>query len=283
LTYSFIPQPHALHFAAAETLLELDNPLDASTMTTMRPSLLPGLLAACAANMHNNRPAERLAEVGTIFSKTAEGSHEQPQAAAVLANVGNRHWQGMEKVDAFTAKAMTLQVLESMGVALTGLTVKAPASATFHPGQSGQIVQGMTVLAEFGMVHPSTLKLFDLKVPAAALTVDIAAVHGLKLRDKPFTVSTYQPVARDLAFVLPEHILAQDVVKTILNATKPLAKAAEVFDVYQGKGIPEGKKSLAIALTLQADDRTLADADITDAMDKAIAAVAKYYGGELRA
>ena len=131
-------------------------------------------------------------------------------------------------------------------------------------------------------MHPNVAKQFDLKGRASAFVVDLQVVSKQKIKNRPFETSAYQAVERDLAFLLDEDVVAQQVVRTVQNATKPLAKAVEVFDIYVGKGVPEGKKSLALSVTLQAQDRTLEEKDIVEVMDAAVMAVQKHYGGELR-
>jgi phenylalanyl-tRNA synthetase beta chain len=279
VTYSFIRRDRARMFARGESLLELDNPLDADTMTTMRPDLLPGLLEAAAGNMAHSRPVARLLELGTVFTATGERVH----AAGVFVDDGARHWQGrLPSWDVFAAKAAALQVVEAAGVKLQSLQLQTPTANIFHPGRSGQLVLGKETIARFGEVHPKIVKAFDLKGRPAAFVVDLTALSNAKIRRGTFAASPYPPVMRDLAFVLDEQITAQDVVKTVAKAAGPLAKTVEVFDLYVGKGVPPGKKSLALALTLQADDRTLEDADITQVMDAAITEVKKRHKGELR-
>jgi phenylalanyl-tRNA synthetase beta chain len=279
VTYSFIKRAWARLFTK-EGLLELDNPLDADMMTTMRPSLLPGLLEAAASNSARSRPLPGLAEVGTVF--TAAGEHVH--AAGVLVDDGARHWQGDPKPpDVFSAKAAALQVLEAAGVKPRSLQLKTPAAEFFHPGRSGGLMLDKETVAQFGEIHPKIAKEFDLKGRPVAFVVNLSTLSGARIRRGVFEVSAYPPVMRDLAFVLDEAVTAQDVVKTVDKATRPLAKKVEVFDLYVGKGMPEGKKSLALALTLQADDRTLEEAEIIKVMDAAVAEVKKQHKGELRA
>ncbi|MDD9912889.1 MAG: phenylalanine--tRNA ligase subunit beta [Alphaproteobacteria bacterium] len=280
ITYSFINRTHAELFADdADALQDLDNPLDADMMATMRPSLLPGLLVASARNIARSEPISKLAEVGTVF--TAEG--EKLEAAGVCVCDDQRHWKGSASApDAYTAKAGALALLESFGLNIASLQVKTPAGPQFHPGRSGSLVLGKQVLARFGELHPNVAKQFDLKGRASAFVVDLQVVSKQKIKNRPFETSAYQAVERDLAFLLDEDVVAQQVVRTVQNATKPLAKAVEVFDIYVGKGVPEGKKSLALSVTLQAQDRTLEEKDIVEVMDAAVMAVQKHYGGELR-
>jgi phenylalanyl-tRNA synthetase beta chain len=278
ITYSFIKHEHAKHFANGQKTHVLDNPLDEDTMSTMRPSLLPGLLVATSANIAKGEATRLMGEVGTIF-----GDEEKSQAAGIITSDGARHWQGDAAApEAYAAKAAAQAVLANLGVNVENLQISTDTPAWFHPGRSGNLVLGKTVLATFGEVHPATQKLFGLKSRVMAFTVDLNAVGKQKTKQKAFTVSNYPAVQRDLAFVLDESITADQVVKTVRNATRPLVQSVDVFDVYQGKGVPEGKKSLAIALTLRADDRTLTEDDISPVMNSAVEAISKHYNGELR-
>ena len=280
ITYSFIKRAHAEAFTShADALLDLDNPMDTETMTTMRPSLLPGLLVATAANLARKEAVPCMAELGTVF--TAEG--EKAHAAGVMVTDQTRHWQGNAvEANVYAAKAAVEAALVSFGIKLDSLQMRTPASAWYHPGRSAQLILGKTVLAEFGELHPKIAKLFDLKQRVVMFSLDCTALSQQKVKQRAFNVSPYPAVERDLAFVLDADVAAGQVRKTIQNAMKPLVQDVQVFDMYVGEGIPEGKKSLAFSILLQSAERTLEEKDITPLMDAAIAAVDKHYNGELR-
>ena len=142
------------------------------------------------------------------------------------------------------------------------------------------------MLAAFGEVHPAVLKALDVKGPAVAFEIyfdNLPAVKAKKSAAKPHLVlSTLQPVARDFAFVVDADVEAAKVINAAHAADKALITEVTLFDVYEGKGVGEGKKSLAINVVLQPVDKTLTDAEIEAVADKVIAGVIKATGGELR-
>ncbi len=280
ITYSFIGSTQANRFSEGKTLYQLSNPLDEETMATMCPSLLPGLLDAVAKNMARSDKISRLAEIGKVFADEKESW----QAAGVLINSGTRHWQGdVKTMDVFDAKAASEKLLTTLGAPTKNLQCRANAANWYHPGRSGTLSLGKDILATFGELHPAILKMFSVETPLMAFEVNLQKLTKLKKRQKAFVMSPYQPVEKDLAFVLDEAVPAADVLATVRNTSKELIQSAYIFDVYQGKGIKTGKKSLALSMTLQAVDRTLTDEEIKQVMDEAINAVSKHHSGELRA
>lgn len=279
LTYSFIAADQAEQFGIGQDLVSLTNPLDEATMAVMRPSLLPGLLVAAGKNDARSLAVAKLAEVGRVFTQAGETLW----AAGLMRQEEERHWQGAAPApDVFVAKGMAEQILASAGVNLENVQTKAGGVETYHPGRCGQLTLGPKVLARFGEVHPAVLKAFDLPAGMVAFEVNIDAISGMQKKPKNFVVSTYQPVAKDLAFLLDADVAAGDVLQTVRKAVKDLATMVQIFDVYQGDKLPAGKKSLGITMTLQAMDRTLSDADIQGAMTAASQAVSKHYNGQLR-
>lgn len=163
--------------------------------------------------------------------------------------------------------------------------VKSGAASWYHPGRSGTLALGPKALAYFGELHPQVLAKFDLKGPASAFEITLDAIPESKAKSKAkplFAPSPYQAVERDFAFVVDAKIAAEDVVRAAKAAERALIESISVFDLYEGKGIPEGKKSLAITLRLQPKDKTLTDAEIEQIAQKIVAAVAKATGASLR-
>jgi phenylalanyl-tRNA synthetase beta chain len=163
--------------------------------------------------------------------------------------------------------------------------VKPGAGPWYHPGRSGTLALGPKVLAYFGELHPKIIAAFDLKGSAAAFEVFLDLIPEPKAKTKaraPFAPSPFQPVERDFAFLLDDTVSADEVVKAAKSAERALIERVDVFDLYEGKGIPEAKKSLAIAVRLQPRDRTLTDAEIDAIAQKIVAAVTKVTGGSLR-
>jgi phenylalanyl-tRNA synthetase beta chain len=286
VTWSFMARAKAERFGARQQAdLRLLNSIDA-TLDTMRPSILPNLIEAASRNEARGLSDPALFEVGPEY-KDATPAGQRTVASGVRHNMAvPRNWQGPTRtVDAFDAKADALAVLAAIG-APDNLSTQAGAPDWYHPGRSGAIKLGDRVMAYFGELHPEIVAAADLKGPVAAFEVFLDApplpkARPTKARPK-LVLSTFQPVERDFAFMVDADVEAEKLVRAARSADRALITAARVFDVYAGKGVPEGKKSLAIAVTLQPMERTLTDAEIEAVSDKIVAAVVKATGAQLR-
>lgn len=289
VTWSFLPEAEADHFADGNGgLWVLENPIS-EDMKAMRPSLIPGLLAAAKRNADRGAPGSRLFEIGRrYFRGDAGASDEKPTLGVVLAGEKMpRGWaQGKAQgFDAYDVKAEALALLEAAGAPVANLQVMGEAGAQFHPGQSATLRLGpKTVLARFGALHPATLKAFDIEGPVMAVELFLDAIPAKKATGfarAAYTPPALQPVTRDFAFLVPASLAAGDLVRAVRGADKAAITEARVFDVFAGQGVPEGKKSLAIEVTLQPGDKSFTDVEIKTVSDKVIAAAAKQ-GAELR-
>jgi phenylalanyl-tRNA synthetase beta chain len=283
--FSFIPRGHAALFGGGDEARQLENPISAD-LDAMRPSLMPSLLAAVARNQARGQAHAMLFEIGAQF----ESGMPQAQtdvAAGVRAGEPPRHWQkNATDSDAFTAKADALAVLEAAWGGPITAPVKAGAAPWYHPGRSGTIALGPKVLAYFGELHPRLVSAFDLKGPVAGFEIFLDAIPEPKARPtkaRPkLEASDLMTVMRDFAFVVDNTVTAESVIKAARAADRQLIEAVEIFDVYEGKGVPDGKKSLAISVALQPKERTLTEAEIDAVAQKIVNAVAKATGGILR-
>ncbi|MBS0241654.1 MAG: phenylalanine--tRNA ligase subunit beta [Proteobacteria bacterium] len=290
VTWSFIDQKEAGHFGGGTDALQLANPIS-SEMTTMRPGLLPGLLAAAHRN-HNRGFADlALFEVGQAYK--GDGEKDQLMIAAGLRTgasvlVGSgRDWQGAAPAaGVFDVKADAVALLAALGVDASKAQVTRDAPAWYHPGRSATLRLGpKTVLAHFGELHPATLKLMDVSGPAAAFEVFLDALPREKKKSRaraPLAASDLLPVTRDFAFLLDRKVAAGDVAKAAHGADKSLISAVKVFDVFEGASLGADKKSLAIEVTLTPTERTLTDDEIDTVAKKVIAEVKRTTGGEIR-
>ena len=291
VTWSFMDERHAALFMSANQLraqgLILANPIS-SDLGAMRPSILPNLISALQRNADRGRADLALFEVAPIYA--GDKPDEQISAAGgVRLSRPRRHWTHADRpADAFSAKADALAALEAAGAPVASLQTSADAPAWYHPGRSGVLRLGPTrPLAFFGEIHPRILKAMDVEGPVYAFEIALDMIPEAKARatkTRPaLNASELLPVRRDFAFVVDDAVAAETLLKAVRAAEKKLIADVGLFDVYQGKGVPEGKKSLAVEVTLQPRDKTLTDEEI-DAVGKAIiAAVAKATGGALRA
>jgi phenylalanyl-tRNA synthetase beta chain len=290
VTWSFLPRARAERFGGGQADLRLLNSIDA-TLDTMRPSILPNLIEAASRNEARGLSDPALFEVGPQY-KDATPTGQARVAAGLRHNMAvPRNWQGPARtVDVFDAKADALAVLAAIGAPVENMSTQGGqgtgAPDWYHPGRSGAIKLGDRVMAWFGELHPEIAGAAGLTGPVAAFEVFLDAPPPPKAKAtkaRPtLKLSAFQPVERDFAFLVDAGVEAEKLVRAARNSDKALITAARVFDVYAGKGVAEGKKSLAIAVTLQPVERTLTDAEIEAVCNKIVAAVAKATGAVLR-
>jgi phenylalanyl-tRNA synthetase beta chain len=297
-------------FGGGKPELALANPI-AADLSDMRPSLIPGLIAAAQKNADRGFPDAGLFEVGQIFRGDAPADQFTAaagvrRALAKPSGIG-RHWSSVEpskgnavtghrnaEVDAFDAKADALAVLIAAGAPVQALQVVPGGPDWFHPGRSRTIQIGpQNILGHFGELHPRVLAKLAAEGPLVAFEVILERIPEPKpktTRAKPvLDLSMLQPVRRDFAFEVERNINAADVVRAAQSVDRKLIVGVSVFDVYQAagnyeaQGIEPGKKSIAIAVTIQPRDKTMTDAEIEALAAKIVAEVGKRTGGVLRA
>ena len=286
VTWSFCDAPQAALFngGQSEPSVVLVNPIS-SDLGVMRPTILPNLVAALGRNADRGRANLALFEVGPAYAGDAPGDQATLAVGAQLANPP-RHWQGASQADVFTAKADAMAVLAAAGAPVANLMVRSGAPDWYHPGRSGVLSLGpKNVLAQFGELHPRVLKELDVDGPVFAFEVfldNIPEGKSKATKAKPaLDASAYQPVRRDFAFVVDAAMPAEDLLKAVRGAEKKLISAVSLFDVYEGPNVGDGRKSLAVEVTLQPKDRTLTDDEI-DAVAARIVAQAEKAGATLR-
>ncbi len=288
VTFSFLRRDHAALFGANNPALELANPISAD-LDMMRPSVLPNLVLAAKRNADRGFPDLGLFEVGPQFADDTPTGQALVAAGVRAGAYGPRHWGTPARpADAIDAKGDAMALLSALGLSIENAQVVAEAPAWYHPGRSGTIRLGpKTVLAYFGEIHPRILDALDVRGPVVGFEVFLDALPAPKAKGSkarpPLKLSPFQPVERDFAFIVDAAVPADKIVRAAKSADKALVTDVTVFDVYQGKGVPEGKKSLAIAVRLQPTTRTLTDAEIEQIGQKIVAAVVKATGAALRA
>jgi phenylalanyl-tRNA synthetase beta chain len=292
VTYSFIPQAHAEAFGGGGKALVLENPI-ASDMSTMRPSLLPGLIAAAGRNARRGRGDVALFEVSGIYEgDTPQGQRRVAggirRGTAIMTGEG-RDWRGTAaSISVYDAKADAIAALEAAGAPVANLQVGTDAPSWYHPGRSGTLKLGPKVLGHFGEMHPLTLETLDVKGPLAGFEVWLDALPDAKAKPTKarakLDLSAFLPVKRDFAFVVDAGTQAALIIRAAKGADKKLVSDVTVFDVFTGGQLAaEGRKSVAIEVTLQPADATLTDEQLDAASKAVIAAVEKATGGRLRA
>jgi phenylalanyl-tRNA synthetase beta chain len=290
VTWSFISHGEAVRFGGGQESLQLANAI-ASDMTDMRPSLLPGLLAAARRNANRGIADLALFEVGQVFlSDAPEGQHTYAtgiRTGSAKLNGAGRHWSGKaESVGMFDAKADLGAVLDALGYDIDKMQVLAEPAAWSHPGRGGRVALGPKTIAWFGELHPAWAAELDIEGPVSAFELDLDALP--EPRKKPtkakpaLAISSLMPLSRDFAFVVDKAVTAGAIIKAARGADKALIADVTVFDVFEGTHVGEGKKSVAIEVTLQPTDKTLTDEEIEKVSGAIVAAVVKQSGGVLR-
>jgi phenylalanyl-tRNA synthetase beta chain len=292
VTWSFVSKQEAELFGGGKPQLSLANPI-AAELSDMRPSLLPGLIMAAQRNADRGHADIALFEVGQIF--TGDKPEDQLTAASGLRRAlakssgSGRHWSSKtEPVDAFDAKADVFAVLAAAGSPMQALQVVPGGPPWFHPGRSGTVQIGpQNILGYFGELHPRGIAGLNAEGPLVAFEVILEKIPEPKPRatraKSLLELSPFQPVERDFAFVVDTAVKAADIIRAAQNVDKKLITDVVVFDVYEGKGIETGKKSIAIAVTIQPREKTMTDAEIETLSGKIVAEVTKRTGGVLRA
>ena len=281
INWSFISEKEAACVGGGDWTLA--NPIS-EDLKVMRPSLLPGLLSATRRNMDRGAASVRLFELGRRYF----ADKERATVGFVLAGEKTpRSWQTgkAQPFSAFDAKAEVIALLAAAGAPVANLQSFGEASAAYHPGQSGTLRLGpKTVLAEFGVLHPSLAKQFSLTgaVVAGEIFLDaIPAKRASGFMRAPYAPPALQAVKRDFAFVIDEAVEADALVRAVRGADKKAIVEARLFDLFVGPGVDEGKKSMAVEITLQPGEKSFSQEDL-DAISAGVVKAAEKLGGVLR-
>ncbi|MBV8778033.1 MAG: phenylalanine--tRNA ligase subunit beta, partial [Alphaproteobacteria bacterium] len=285
VTYSFIAAAAAQPFGGGQPALRLVNPISAE-LDQMRPSALPNLVDAARRNADRGFPDMALFELGPIYRDDTPDGQVDVAAGLRAGRLAPRDWRSRPaEPDLYVAKEDALAALSAAGAPADNLQVSGEPPPWFHPGRAGVLRLGPTVVGHFGELHPEILGAYDLRGPVAAFEVFVTAVPAPRSRRAPrppLKLSVFQPVERDFAFVVDRNLPAETLLRAARGIDRKLVSAIHLFDVYEGKGLPDGKKSLAIAVTLQPEGTTLTDAEIEAFSTRLVIAVEKATGGTLR-
>lgn len=286
VTWSFMPGADVDLFGGVTDNMRLANPISAD-LDVMRPTILPNLLAAAKRNADRGYPDIGLFEVGPAYRDDTPTGQDAVAAGIRHGHSGPRHWRDTPSaIGVFDAKADAYATLAAIGAPVDNLQISADAPAWYHPGRSGTLRLGKTVLAYFGEIHPKILRRLGDRGPAAGFEVFLDHVpqpkqKGSKARPS-LKASAFQPVNRDFAFVVDRTVSADQILRSARTADRNLITDAGVFDIYEGEALGADKKSVAIWLTLQPTEQTLTDEEIDAVAAKVIANVEKQTGGTLR-
>lgn len=288
VTWSFMPKELAGAFGSNDNAaLTLTNPIS-SELDQMRPSILPNLIEAAGRNATRGFSDVALCEVGPIFRSQKPDGQDYMAAGIRAGDKVSRNWASdnpQRSVDAYDAKADALAVLEACGAPADNARISRDAPEYYHPGRSGVLRLGKNIIAQFGQIHPAILEEMGIKQDIVGFEVFLENIPQPRKKGTAkalLKLSALQPVTKDFAFIVKDDVSAEDVIRAAKAADKKLITGAEIFDVYAGKGIEDGHKSLALCVTLQPVDATLTDEQIDGVMASVIDAVANKCGGVLR-
>jgi phenylalanyl-tRNA synthetase beta chain len=284
VTFSFISAREAELFGGAKPQLRLANPISAD-LDAMRPSLLPGLVSAARRNADRGFPDVAVFELGPLYRDDTPEGQALVAAGLRAGRTGQKHWrQAPREIDLYDVKTDALAALAAMGAPVENVQAAADPPAWYHPGRAGTLRLGPKALGAFGELHPAVLEALDARPPIAGFEIFLDAVPEPRAaRAKPpLHLSVFQPIERDFAFVVDRELPAETLLRAARGVDRKLVTEIRLFDVYEGTGLPEGKKSLAITVVLQPQERTLTDAKIEGFSQRLIAQVEKATGGRLR-
>ena len=285
VTWSFADSDIAKFFRNGKEPILLQNPI-VKELDEMRPSILPNLLTAVKNNIAKGYANVALFEVGPAFFGRNPNEQIMSASGVRAGNTAKKDWTGSARAyDVFDAKADALAAIAAAKGPFENPQITTDAPSYYHPGRSGAIRLGKNVLAYFGEIHPSILKMLDIKERVVAFEVNLNNIplprKSVKARKK-LELSAFQPIDKDLAFVVDKNVNAINIIAAAKNADRNHITDVRVFDLYEGDNLPQGKKSVAISLTFQPIEQTFTDKDIENLMNKVIVEVGKKTGGELR-
>ena len=276
VNYAFVDSAWEEDFAGNTNPIRLQNPI-ASQMSVMRSTLIGGLVATLQSNLNRKQSRVRLFETARVFHKAEDGTFRQPEKIAFLAygTANAEQWgEVARRVDFYDIKGDIERLLPNHA------TFQASQHPALHPGRTADILMNGKSVGLIGELHPKWVQKYDLTHAPIVAELDFEAV--VNCRKHAYTpVSKFQPVRRDLAFVVPEEITADTLLNALKSVESKLVQTIEIFDVYRGVGLPENSKSIAVKVILQSFDKTLQDED-TDSVNAALIAAAEKIGAKLR-
>lgn len=286
MTWSFMRRDHAVQFGGGDECMIVDNPIS-SELDCMRPSILPNLMQAAQRNMDRGQASFALFEVGPVYENDTDSGQHLVATGLRAGMSGERHWsRAQAPVDVFDAKRDAIAALEAVGAPVANLQVFAEAPSWYHPGRSGTLRLGpKNILASFGELHPGVMKTMDIDGPLAGFEIMLDSIPAPKKKSATkgaLELSNLQSVERDFAFLIDRDTPVSELLRAARGADKTHIADVTVFDVYEGKGVPDGQRSVAISAVFEPQTETFSDKDIDALVTKVCAAAEKAVGAILR-
>lgn len=282
INYSFISRQAIETMGIKEKTIEILNPINEDFMV-MRPTLMYSLLANIRDNFNRNQDDLKFYEVSKVFLPAEELAKEEYRVAIAISGKKMRSlWNSKpESYDFYSIKGFVELFLEKIGVSKYSLV--RTENSNFHPGRAADIYIGRELIGTFGEIHPDLAEKMDIKrdrAYIAELNLNLISKYA-KNKIKYEKIIKYPEVTRDLAILLEESILVGDMVGEIKKISTFIEKV-NIFDVYQGVNIEEGKKSVAIGLVLRKSTGTLEEKEISEVIEKILELIRKKYNGQIR-
>ena len=285
VTFSFMKRKDAELFGGDNDALMLANPIS-NDLNMMRPSVIPNLLQAMGRNLNRGIEEVCFFEIGPVFLSPDEQGQRMAVGGVRQGRRQLADWKHSEtRFDLFDAKADLLAALAGLGVRVDNLVASREVPSWMHPGRSGVLRLGRTEMGVFGEIHPAICRHFDLPEGVAAFEFWLDNIPMPRRKGpakSPVDLSALQPVSRDFAFIVAEEVEAQTLIDAVRRAARDVVDSVSIFDVYQGKGIEEGHKSIALNVRLQPREATFGEAELSKIADQIITTIAKNCGGVLR-
>ena len=283
VTWSFMSSEVAQTFGVETQGVALANPMS-SDLDILRPLLLPNLVEAVRRNASRSFSDTGFFEIGPQFHGSKPGEQSLVVCGVRSGKTGPRHWDKSPRtVDVFDARADAIHVLEGLGIPTSGIQIETNAPNWYHPGRSGSLRLGKTVLGTFGELHPRVCRALAIRDPLVGFEIFMQALPTPRIKaDKarpPFEKHLFQRVERDFAFIVDTCVPVESLLRAARGCDKQSVSSVSVFDVYQGEHVTPGKKSVALTVTLQPHNQTFSDQDIDVISQKIITAVESATGG----
>ena len=285
VSWSFIDSKEA-NYINNNVSIDIKNPIS-TDLSSMRPSAFPNLLSSINPNVARLYTNGKLFEVGPNFNGLEEVDQQMVATGIQYGSSSSSSWLNEARVtDVFDVKSDIYYVLEQLNVPIEGLIFKTLRNNVFHPGKSAQLILGKSIIANFGELNPLLLKRFDIKADVCGFEIFIDKLEQFQIKKtstkKAYDNNPYQVVERDFAFLFPKNIKAIDLINNIKKIDKQIIKKVIIFDVFEGKKLPENKKSIALKVILQPLEKTFTDSEIEKISTNIIDLISKSFGGELR-
>ena len=290
ITWSFTDQIYNDHFREANKEIKILNPIS-SELGVLRNSIFSNLIMYMSKNLDRGFKDLSMFEIGPIFTGPNPGEQKTVVCGLSVGKKSRLSWIDKERnIDLFDAKRDVVQTLIEAGYKSDQFFIDNKTPNYYHPGKSGRIFlndEKDKVAAYFGEIHPNIIKKIDIKTENL-IGFEIF-LENLKLSKKTlndqkskYAVSDFQKSERDFAFVVSKDISARVLISTISSVNPNLISNIKIFDVYEGKNIPDNQKSIAISVTIQSLEKTLNDNDLEKISNSIIEAVENKTGAKIR-